>query len=373
MHSHPLRHLVLPFVIAGFLSSHGAEPAETPPLSALEWEKDAKPFVRSVEPVWTEPGYFMCTDLLRFQGQLYCTFREGAGHVPGPADVNGRIRILRADDPAGHGWKTVALLDESGVDLRDPKLSITPDGRLMVIMGGSFYRGEERLGMHGRVSFSDAGGVNFSSPQPIVIPESIATKHDWLWRVTWHEGTAWGSLYCVPKNAPRGLHLVKSRDGIAWENVAALDVPAPSETTLRFDAAGTMFAWIRTSGKPQDAWTGTARAPYTQWELKRIGETFGGPNFIALPGGGWLAGARLDQRPPFNHTAIGTLDFERGTFTRLFALPSRGDNGDNGYPGFVVDEERGEVLVSYYSAHERKLPAIYLARLDLQALRKVIK
>jgi hypothetical protein len=373
MHCPKLRRLVLLFLAVGLLSGGDAGLAETPSLSALDWEKDAKPFVKSVEAVWTEPGYFMCTDLIRFEGQLYCTFREGVGHVPGPSGVNGRIRILRAEDPAGHGWKTAALLEEAGVDLRDPKLSITPDARLMVIMGGSFYRGEARLGMHGRVSFSDAKGASFSAPQPIVLPEGIATKHDWLWRVTWHEGTAWGSLYCAPKEGPRGLHLVKSRDGITWENVTALDVPAPSETTLRFDAAGTMFAWIRTSGKPQDAFTGTARAPYTQWEFKRIGETFGGPNFVALPGGGWLAGARLDQRPPFNHTAIGTLDFQRGTFTRLFALPSRGENGDNGYPGFVVDEERGEVLVSYYSAHERKLPAIYLARLDLRALRNASK
>ena len=373
MHPHPLPRFILGCLAAGLLAVHAADPEEVPSLAGLEWEKDAKPFFKSVEPVWKEPGYMMCTDIIRFQGQLYCTFREGSGHVPGKTGVNGRIRVLRADDPAGHGWKTVALLDETGVDLRDPKLSITPDGRLMIIMGGSFYRGEERLGMHGRVSFSDTNGANFSAPQPIVIPESIATKDDWLWRVTWHEGTAWGSLYQVPQKRQYRLHLVKSRDGITWENVAKLEVPDPSETTLRFDAAGTMFAWIRTSGKPQDGRTGTARAPYTQWEFKRIGETFGGPNFVALPGGGWLAGARLDQREPFNHTAIGTLDFARGTFTRLFALPSRGDNGDNGYPGFVVDEDRGEVLVSYYSAHERKLPAIYLARLDLAALREVVK
>jgi hypothetical protein len=315
----------------------------------------------------------MCTDLIRWEGQLYCTFREGDGHVPGLTGVNGRIRILRAENPAGQDWKTIAVLEEAGVDLRDPKLSTMPDGRLMVIMGGSFYRGEERLGMHSRVSFSDRNGLNFSLPRPIDVPDHIGTKADWLWRVTWHEGTAWGAMYAVPEKGVYRMHLVKSSDGIAWENVIRFAVPSPSETTLRFDAEGTMHAWIRTSGRPQDAWTGTAPPPYTDWNLQRIGETFAGPNFVALPGGAWLAGARLDQREPFNHTAIGTLDFKRGKFTRLFALPSRGDNGDNGYPGFVVDEDRGEVLVSYYSAHERKLPAIYLARLDLLALRERLK
>jgi hypothetical protein len=56
-------------------------------------EKDAKPFVKSLEPVWTEPGYHAFTDLIRFQGQLHCSFREGTGHVPGGAGANGRIRI----------------------------------------------------------------------------------------------------------------------------------------------------------------------------------------------------------------------------------------------------------------------------------------
>lgn len=126
---------------------------------------------------------------------------------------------------------------------------------------------------------------------------------------------------------------------------------------------------IRASGNPARGWLGTARATYVQWELKQLSEGVGGPNFVQLPGGGWLAGTRR-KGPPFAHTMIGRLDFARGELVPLFALPSRGDNS---YPGFVVDEERGEVLVSYYSAHERKEPAIYLARLDLAALRKVVK
>ena len=38
-------------------------------------------------------------------------------------------------------------LIEAGVDLRDPKLSVTAEGRLMVVSGGSVYRGKTRVSM----------------------------------------------------------------------------------------------------------------------------------------------------------------------------------------------------------------------------------
>ncbi|MAD80997.1 MAG: hypothetical protein QGF59_25915 [Pirellulaceae bacterium] len=39
----------------------------------------------------------------------------------------------------GDRWESAALIAEDGIDLRDPKLSIMPDGWLMLIMGGSVY------------------------------------------------------------------------------------------------------------------------------------------------------------------------------------------------------------------------------------------
>jgi hypothetical protein len=35
--------------------------------------------------------------------------------------------------------------------LRDPKLSVTPDGRLMVVLGGSLYEGEKLVSYQSRV------------------------------------------------------------------------------------------------------------------------------------------------------------------------------------------------------------------------------
>jgi hypothetical protein len=62
---------------------------------------------------------------VRFGGRWYCAFREGTEH----ATEDGKGRILVSDD--GAQWISTGLLEAVG-DLRDPKLCVTPDGRLIV-------------------------------------------------------------------------------------------------------------------------------------------------------------------------------------------------------------------------------------------------
>ncbi len=313
--------------------------------------------VVSVERIWDRAGHSAFTDLIRYDGQLYCTFREGSGHIPGQ---NGTIRVIRSRD--GMNWESAALLSERHVDLRDPKLSITPDGKLMVSTGASFYHDSERKGIESRVAFYDRETGRFSEPRKVVLPESILTGFDWLWRVTWHEGWAWGCLQQVPRDGERALYLVRSRDGITYEHVTRLSVDHPTETTLRFLDDGTMIAMIRRTGKSPQGWIGTAEAPFTKWKFTTSNKRFGGPNLIELPGGHWLAGSRDYGRQPT--TALWGFDLETKKFHDLLTLPS---GGDTSYPGFVIDEKQNRVFVSYYSSHEGKA-AIYLGILRLDAL-----
>ena len=51
----------------------------------------------------------------------------------------------------GNQWESAAVIAESGVDLRDPHLSVTADGRLMIVAGGSRYEGSRFLGRKPRV------------------------------------------------------------------------------------------------------------------------------------------------------------------------------------------------------------------------------
>ena len=136
----------------------------------------------SVARIWDGGAHNAFTDLIRWRDRWYCTFREGDAHVGG----DGRIRVLVSDD--GETWTSAALVGETGIDLRDPKLSITPDDRLMIVAGGSVYEGTRYVGRQPRVMFS-ADGSTWS------VPQRILTEGDWLWRVTWHEGRAYGVTY----------------------------------------------------------------------------------------------------------------------------------------------------------------------------------
>ncbi len=312
--------------------------------------------VVGVERIWDRALHSAFTDLTAFKGRYYCAFREGSGHIPG---LNGLIRVIESED--AQNWRSVALLDESRVDLRDPKLSVTPDQRLCVNMGGSFYHGTTRLKMESRVSFSNQDGRNFSPPQPIPMPASIRTDMDWLWRVTWHEGTAWAAVQQVAAGQPRALQLVRSGDAQTWEAVHTMPVPHPSETTLRFLHDGRMLALIRRSGPaPSFGWLGLSKPPFTDWEYKELDRALGGPNIVQLPGGRWLGASRGAGKKML----IFLLEVNQAKVTPVIELPSEGDCS---YAGLVVEPEKQRVLVSYYSSHETKT-AIYLATLRLQAL-----
>jgi hypothetical protein len=144
--------------------------------------------VVSVEKIWDQGKHNAFTDLTRWNDRWYCAFREGDAHVGG----DGKLRVLTSAD--GKAWESAALLAEDGIDLRDPKLSVTPDGRLMVVAGGSVYKGRTLLGRQPRVAFSTDG-------KEWTPTRRVLTEGEWLWRVTWHGGKAYGVSYNAAERA----------------------------------------------------------------------------------------------------------------------------------------------------------------------------
>lgn len=327
----------------------------------LAQETATQKYLLSVERIWDRAPHSAFTDLIEFNGKLYCTFREGSGHVPGKDGTNGAIRIIASAD--GQNWRSVALLTEEHVDLRDPKLSITPDRRLLVVIGGSYYEGEKLGVRHTRVSFSDKSGTQFSVPKPIVVDAKIKTNADWLWRVTWHRGIGYAVIY-QSGGEEFQVHLVSTRDGIQYQLVTTFDIPGrPNETTLRFTPEGEMIAWVRRERGTQNGFIGTSRVPYKDWTWKEQSVRLGGPNFLVLPNGKWLGTTRGHLADRKTNTYLVWLTKEGGV-EPLVAFPS---GGDTSYAGMITRGDK--LLVSYYSSHEGKA-AIYLATLNLKALLK---
>ena len=108
------------------------------------------PQIISAEKIWSHAPHNAFTDLIRFRDRWWCVFREAQAHdAPG-----GILRVLKSE--TGGSWESAATVRERGIDLRDPKLSVTPDGRLMLLMGGCVYDDEgEYLTRAPRVSFSE--------------------------------------------------------------------------------------------------------------------------------------------------------------------------------------------------------------------------
>jgi hypothetical protein len=328
---------------------------------------DANPprleLVGEVKKIWDAGKHNAFTDLIRFGDRWYCTFREGDAHVGG----DGKLRVLSSAD--GAKWESVALLEEKGIDLRDPKLSITADGRLMIVAGGSVYEGKKLLGRQPRVAFSKDG-------KEWTPTKRVLADGDWLWRVTWHDGKCYGISYNAaqrdtkdakdasatgkvqPGPAEWKLKLWVSSDGEKYDLVTHLDVPGhPNETTLRFNSSGEMVSLVRREGGNKQGWVGTSTAPFKEWSWKELPARVGGPNFLFVPDGPTIAATRLYDGKV--RTSLCLLDPKGGKLDETLKLSS---GGDTSYAGLVWHE--GLLWMSYYSSHEGK-SAIYLAKIKV--------
>lgn len=300
------------------------------------------PTIRSVEKIWDQGVHNAFTDLLRFDDRWWCSFREAEEH----GEYIGTVRIICSDD--GGSWTSAAVLAEEGVDLRDPKLSVTADGRLMLVAGGSVYGSVQYGTRSPRIAFSP-DGVNWTTPQKV-----LAEDH-WLWRVTWHQGMAYSVSKLGEGANPRRGFLYSSADGLDWQWITEFFLPndtwTASETTLRFMPDETMVALVRPD------WIGTSQPPYTHWRWTQIGEQVGGPNFIRWSDGTLWAGARGKHLQ--GGAAMVLARMTSTSYEPVLWLPS---GGDCSYPGMV--EFEGVLWVSYYSSHQEKT-SIYLAQIEV--------
>ncbi len=289
----------------------------------------------STQRIWDNAPHNAFTDLELLNGQFYCTFREATQHgVPPAGTQGGRIRVLRSS--TGSSWGSVGLMD-FGIDndLRDPKLSVTPDNRLLLIASDSPQNGGTRQSYAWTLT-----NTTWSVPTPTV------DAGRWLWRVEWNGATGYGISYL--NNSTR-LH--KTNDGLHYTNVVNT-LTTGNEAALLFRQNGSAIALVRRD--PANAVIGTSTGDYTSWTWHDAGRFVGGPSMIELPDGRIVVGGRLTDGT--TRTSLMFLNPSTGSLNEFLALPS---GGDTSYPGFVWKDQT--LWVSYYSSHEGKA-SIYLSQ-----------
>jgi len=326
--------------------------------------------VESIRRIWCGGEHNAFPDLEFFKDRWFVAVREGTAH--GIAGF-GRVRIISSKD--GTTWESVAVFDGFG-DYRRGELSVTPDGRLMLVSKFNHYdkaKPETRRAFQARdhagkkhtvvsrryenrVAFS-TDGKRFGELQPVDGTHPRA----WFYSgVQWYKKTG----YAIDR---QGRKLYRTRDGRKFE--ALSDVPVGNESRIAFRKGGTMVVFFRNGS------LATSKPPYETWTVNATNNkgphSYGGPGIIVLPSGDvWTASRHRIDPKQFDWPA-GENKFPDGTV--LFRLDGKKlqpkllirGGGDRGYNGLVF---RDSFLWMAYNApsREAKRSCIYLAKIRVK-------
>ncbi|MDG1896375.1 MAG: exo-alpha-sialidase [Fuerstiella sp.] len=306
-------------------------------------DNDSAPQLLEARRIWDKAPHNAFTDLVRHNGRWYCVFREGSKHV----SPDGSLRVITSAD--GVQWTSLALISHPTDDLRDAKISVTPDGRFL--LNGAGMRADKTIRYHSMSWLSADKGLTWDNGRRIGDPGF------WLWRTQWHDGTAYTMGYETYRDrSRRTLRLYSSSDGASFSSlVSKVNVPnGVGEDRILFLEDGSALCLLRHETGSKNGLLGKSKPPFKEWTWKELNLRIGGPNMIQLPDGRILAATRLYA--PRTRTSLSWIDPEAGTMTECLKLPS---GGDTSYAGMVLQE--GVVWISYYSSHEEKT-CIYLAK-----------
>lgn len=286
------------------------------------------------------------TDMIKWDGKIFLTFREGMNHQPSSPSEYGSIRVLMSE--TGVHWENVGLITDSDYDLRDPKLSVTPDNRLMILYATINRQLQPADKTINKISFlqKDVGGYSFTPPIS-VYHQDYRTQSSWLWRVTWEEDRAYGISYSLSdeKNFLYTSYLLISQDGVHYDRITTLmdhTEQGVSEACIDFPEKDMMRVVAR-GGNAGNGYIGYSQKPYQEWIWYTMDEMLCGPVVYRLLDGTTLIAARsyVETTP---YIALYKLTSEN-TLICIDRFEHTGD--DMGYPSII--EQNGQLLISYYT------------------------
>lgn len=217
--------------------------------------------------IWKGDSHAAFTSLVYYNNCFYCAFRNANYHVDTNGKDNGSICIIRSKD--GEEWELFLRLEDKGYDLRDPQLSITPSGRLMLLSEKVQYNKGRAITRNSTVSFIKEDG----SFTPInSIHFDTFDNWNWIWNVEWIDGVAYGFCY-IPF-----FGLVKSEDGINYELVEKINLDGnPSEASVAKLDKNHLLAIVR---RDSLAALGIYNLTDKQWQWKDCDEEIACPKII---------------------------------------------------------------------------------------------
>lgn len=303
--------------------------------------------------IWDKAPHCAFTDLTVYNDKLYCCFREGTAHVPTTKNEFGGIRVLSSAD-GGTNWHDCGLITQPDYDLRDPKLTVTPDNRLMLMFGRYLPTPPENPYPWTQVKFiSDEEIENSAFNNENLLDVNIENNENlsnyWLWHTEWIDNESWGIAY-KGDNLPL---LVKSTDGVNYSLASILQAPGNEADIEKLDN-GDMLIVMRAANSTASAYIGLASAPYTNWHWIEHETWLHSPVITEAEGETFVA-----CRAPYGTTLYQYKD------SRLTPIMALENSYDNAYPGLAY--LNGNLGISYYSTQTGNA-AIYFAKIAIDEL-----
>jgi len=324
-----------------------------------------------VRRIYSDGFHNAFTDLLRWRGRYYLTFRQSDNHGLQPP---GHVLVMHSADLGS--WDICGRISTGGDD-RDPKL-IDAGDRLGLILGTWYVRwqdGSIANTPHDLVSQVTVSRDGTCWP----VPRQCYSPNYWLWRVLPAEDRFVCAAYHFPRREDRlmrSVHLLVSDDLVDWRlHCFMREGYGSGEPVLYQPEPGVLHCVLRATEPDNHSWLGRSRTPYTQWEWADLGAMIHAPVVLKVADR-WICAGRSQPKdlPPGtvepdsgHHTSV--WDITDGRAEHLLTVPSAGDCS---YCGLAFAPD-GTVAMSYYSQHEwmplppgQPTPAdIFLARFRL--------
>ena len=314
-----------------------------------------------VKKIWDDGGHNAFTDICRWGGCFWISFRHSLNHSPDVAA--GKIFILRSGD--GQLWEKAAEMEREGADLRDPKFFVC-NGKL-IVSAPLLKMGVRPFEMGPLTRYLTKDGSSWRRL------EDDPSTCFFLWRPFKTADGFYATCYVEKADADGKMQgqvdLMFSKDALAWEKISRIASEGnPNETSLDIAQDGTMRALVRRDGADGTPLICLAKPPYTEWECRRTDRWLQGPMMQRTGEGLLVAGrCRVD-----GEIRTGLFWLKEASLKFISSLPS---GKDTSYAG-MVQTGGGRALLSYYSGHkfdsgsyaEGETPqrtAIYLAELEL--------
>ena len=298
----------------------------------------------NVKCVWWDGYHNAFTDIAKFNGNFFITFRHAKAHA---VTGKGEIYVIKSQDTKK--WH-LAQKFPALPDSRDPKLFVFKDK-----LGVLFFAISDNPEMAGHwvhvyISYSE-DGKRFSDPVRI---ENYNLR---FWKIRNYKNVIYAAT-CRSMPEEKGTFLFRSVDGLRFDFVSTIvkDDHA-NEADLLFEQ-DICYAFVRR----EDCKTpviAVAEYPYEKWKRYTMNLVVRGPHIFKYRGKIYCAGRVFLRRNGEIYsyiknetdctpkTAILELDRRNMILKPVKILPS---GGDTSYCGSIIDNEK--IYISYYSQHE---------------------